>query len=177
MIVLIFRSSILLNEPFRLFRKATNSEAFATPSEETLGIGRREELVILGVDSAETPAAERGEVVAFLSATGSAGSGREARGILVFAVGSAGANELSLYWPWIRIAKTQSTTDKRIFLKGKDTRRDKAGQPLESINRFSSYTPRRMFWRILESFFPVKTEIMALCKIKSMGEEFDTKLN
>jgi hypothetical protein len=134
-------------------------------------------LFISGVGSVETPAAEREAVSALLSAAGSAGSGREARSILVFAVGSAGANELLLCWPWIRTAKTQSTADKRIFFKGKDTRRDKAGQPLESINRFSSYTPRRMFWRILESFFPVKTEIMALFKIKLMGEEFDTKLN
>jgi hypothetical protein len=162
MIVLIFRPSILLKELFRLFRKATNSEAFATPSEETLGIGRREELVILGVDPAETPAAERREVAAFLSVAGSAGSGREARSIIVFAVGSAGANELPVYWPWIRTAKTQSTAEKRIFFKGKGPRRDKAGRPLESIRRFSSYTPRRMFWRILDSFFPMKTNIMAL---------------
>jgi len=132
------------------------------PSEETLGIGRRGYSFISGVGSAETFAVGWGAGGTLLSAVDPAGSGREARRILVFAVGSAGANELPVYWPWIRTAKTQSTADKRIFFKGKDPRRDKAGRPLESIKRFSSYTPRRMLWRILDSFFPMKTKLMAL---------------
>jgi hypothetical protein len=79
-----------------------------------------------------------------VSAVGSAGSGREARGILVFAVGSAGAKELSMYWPGIRTAKMQRTASRKILFRGKGLRGDRAGRPLESIKRFCSYTPRRM---------------------------------
>jgi hypothetical protein len=92
-------------------------------------------------------------------------AGRGVGSALVSAVGSAGTNELSIYWPGIRTAKMERTAGRRIFFREKGLRRARAGRPPESIKRFSSYTPRRMFRRILVSFFPLKMEIMAFREI------------
>jgi len=96
-------------------------------SEITLAAERRGYLSNSGVGSAETLA-----------------GGRRTGRWLICEVGSAGANELLVYRSDIRTAKAQSTAEKRIPFKGKDLRRDKAGRPLPSMKRFSSYTPRRM---------------------------------
>ena len=99
-----------MRDTLGLFIRALNSEVFTVSSEETLGAGRRGYLLISGVSSVET-SAEGGE-------TGCA---------LIFTVGSAGANELPVYWSCIKTAKTQSTADKRILLRRKGLRRDRAG--------------------------------------------------
>lgn len=127
MIVLIFRPSMRMRDTLGLFIRALNSEVFTVSSEETPGAGRRGYLLISGVSSVETP-----------------GEGGETGCALIFAVGSAGANELPVYWSCIKTAKTQSTADKRILLRRKGFRRDRAGRPLPSMRRFCSYTPRRM---------------------------------
>jgi hypothetical protein len=64
--------------------------------------------------------------------------------VFMFVVSSAGANELSVYWPNIRTTKKQSTADRRILFNNKCLLQERAGRPLRSIERFSSYTPRRM---------------------------------
>jgi hypothetical protein len=127
-----------LKKALWLFRKALNSEEFTALSEGRLGTGRRGWLFISEVGSAETPAARWGAGGALLPTVGSAGWGREARSILMFAVGSAGMNELSICWPGIRIAKMQRTAGRKTLFRRKGLRRDRAGRPLESIRRFSS---------------------------------------
>ena len=89
-----------MRDTLRLFRKTLNSEVFTVSSEGTPGGGGRGELLISGVSSAETPVA-----------------GGETGCMLIFAVGSAGANEVPVCWSCIRTAKIQSTADKRILFK------------------------------------------------------------
>jgi hypothetical protein len=100
---------------------------FTVSSEGTPGGGGRGGLLISGVSSSETAAA-----------------GGETGCVLIFAVGSAGANEVPVCWSCNRTAKKQSTADKRILFRRKGLRRDGTGRPLRSMKRFSSYTPRRM---------------------------------
>jgi len=63
--------------------------------------------------------------------------------LLKFAGCSTGEDEVPTYWP-VRKTKRKATAYKRIRFRGNVLGRDRGGRPLPSMDRFSSYTPRRM---------------------------------
>jgi hypothetical protein len=58
---------------------------------------------------------------------------------------SGGEDEVPTYWPYAKKTMRRAAAHRKIRFGVKILGRESGGRPLPSKERFSSYTPRRMF--------------------------------